>query len=248
MADFAGLFKAYMDDERKRKPLDDFLAKCTFTQLLECLTPYFNMVDEYGETNTRSQSVFVSLCTLLLDRGEAYFALRLEILFRSPDKEWYTVYRRFPLNSRTPCRVVSTPGSVRCRDQRATSSSFLISTCEGRQSSRKLKGSRRGRQRPLIRERSVCSPIWKYLRVTTTATAPAPCSLSMGYPYRRFPKATALCGHLPGLHQQPKDDLVQAVFRARSEPVRHDRFDRERQDGPPRYRRHGGRHNEQDLL
>jgi hypothetical protein len=125
-----------MDDERKRKPLDDFLAKSTFTQLLECLTPYFNMVDEYGETNTRSQSVFVRLCTLLLDRGEAYFALRLEILFRSPDKEWYTVYRALSPKQQNGLSRRIDAGSVHCRDQHATSSSFSMSTCEGRLSSR----------------------------------------------------------------------------------------------------------------
>lgn len=89
--DFPALFKDYLADEAKRKPLDELLARLTFNQLLECLDPFFGLGGQYGERNAAVQHVFVGLTSPLI-RKNVYFALRLEIFFASPDKEWHTYF------------------------------------------------------------------------------------------------------------------------------------------------------------
>ena len=71
------------------KPLEGFLKPLSFGDLLQCLDEYFKIFGAYGATNARSLLVFHRVTVAALERGDVYFALRVEILCRTKDKVWH---------------------------------------------------------------------------------------------------------------------------------------------------------------
>lgn len=87
--DFRKHFEGFMKPSAAFKPLEDFLKPLPFRELLQCLDEYFKIFGTYGATNVRSLLVFHRLVVAALERGDVYFALRVEILCRTKGKVWH---------------------------------------------------------------------------------------------------------------------------------------------------------------
>jgi hypothetical protein len=85
---FVELFRKYMEHHEAYAELAAYVDALRFADVTACIESYLAVARDYVDTDKNALAVFAKLVTTALDKGDPYYALRVEVLIGKPGTPW----------------------------------------------------------------------------------------------------------------------------------------------------------------